>query len=100
MRCAICGKSNQILTSSLCLRCYVSKQSWILDLEPLYPGDIVEIVKEDHHQGMRGIVVEPPSTVKTADVWLRLKQNRDSEPYYLPYARDDVKLYSRIHAGA
>ncbi len=100
MRCAICGKANSILTSSLCLRCYVSKQSLVLDLEPLYPGDIVEVLKEDEHQGMHGIVVPSPSIMDTADVWVRLKKNRESDPYYLPFARDDVKLYSRLHVSA
>ncbi len=99
MHCAICGKPNHILTSSLCLRCYVSKQSMTYDLEPLFPGDVVEVIKEDHYQGMRGFVVHPPSAKRTADIWVRLKPNRDDEPSYVAFARDDVKLFSRMHGG-
>lgn len=100
MRCAICGKTNHILTSSLCLRCYVSKQTMTFDLEPLYPGDVVEVVKEDDYQGMRGFVVPAPSALRTADIWVRIKPDRDAEPAYVPFARDDVKLFSRLHGAA
>lgn len=99
MRCAICGKTNHILTSSLCLRCYVSKQATSYDPEPLYPGDVVEVVKEDNYRGMRGFVVPSPSVLPTADIWVRLKANREDEPAYVPFARDDVKLFSRLHGA-
>jgi len=98
MRCAICGKSETTLMNRLCLRCYISKQGTALDPEPLYPGDIVEILKEDMNMGQRGFVVPCPSPRQTADIWVRIKPDRDSDPFYVPYARDDVKLFSRVKA--
>lgn len=95
MRCAICGKSALTLTNRLCVRCYMSQP---LDSEPLYPGDVVEIVKQDRYMGQRGFVVPCPTPRSTADVWVSIKPSRESEPHYLPYARDDVKLFSRIQA--
>ena len=98
MRCAICGKDETTLTKRLCLRCYITTRGQTLDLEPLYPGDVVEILKPDMNVGQRGFVVPCPTSRQTADVWVRIKPNRDSDPYYVPYARDDVKLFSRIEA--
>jgi len=98
MHCAICGKSETTLNTRLCLRCYISTQGNQHDLEPLYPGDVVEVVKQDMNVGQRGFVIPSPSPRQTADVWVRIKPNRDSDPYYVPYARDDVKLFSRMEA--
>jgi hypothetical protein len=98
MRCALCGKSGLTLTNRLCLRCYISQQGTSLDLEPLYPGDVVEIVKQDRYMGQRGFVVPCPTPRQTADVWVSIKPSRESEPAYVPYARDDVRLFSRIQA--
>ncbi len=98
MRCAICGKSSTTLNNRLCLRCAISNHGMSLDLEPLYPGDVVEVLKHDMYMGKRGFVVPCPTPRQTADVWVSIKPNRDSEPYYVPYARDDVKLFSRIEA--
>lgn len=98
MRCAICGKSSTTLNNRLCLRCAISNHGTTFDLEPLYPGDVVEILKPDMYVGKRGFVVPCPSPRQTADVWVSIKPNRESEPYYMPYARDDVKLFSRIEA--
>lgn len=98
MRCAICGKSSNTLNNRLCLRCSISHQGMTLDPEPLYPGDVVEVLKPDVHMGQRGFVVPAPSPRQTADVWVRIKPSRESDPYYVPYARDDVKLFSRIEA--
>lgn len=98
MRCAICGKEESNLMNRLCLRCYVTTRALSLDPEPLYPGDIVEILKSDSHMGQRGFVVPNPTPRQTADVWVRIKHDRDSDPYYMPYARDEVKLFSRIEA--
>lgn len=98
MRCAICGKSTPTLTNRLCLRCSIAQHGMTLDPEPLYPGDVVEIVKPDMYVGKRGFVVPAPSPRQTADVWVSIKPSRDSEAHYVPYARDDVKLFSRIEA--
>jgi hypothetical protein len=98
MRCAICVKYDTTLTSRLCLRCYITTRGRTLDPEPLYPGDVVEIIKEDRNMGQRGFVVPCPTMQQSADVWVRLKSDRNSDPYYVPYARDDVKLFSRIEA--
>jgi len=96
MACAICGKNANSLTSHLCLRCTIAARGRTLDLEPLYPGDVVEVVKEDSHMGQRGFVVPCPTPRQTADVWVRIKPTREADPYFVPYARDDVKLFSRI----
>ena|SRR5258705_4106524 len=98
MRCAICGKDETTLMNRLCLRCYITTRGQTLDPEPLYPGDVVEILKQDKNMGQRGFVVPCPSPRQTADVWVRIKPDRDSDPYYVPYARDEVKLFSRIEA--
>ena len=98
MRCAICGKDETSLTSRLCRRCYITTRGRTLDPEPLYPGDVVEVVKEDINMGKHGFVVPCPSPRQTADVWVRIKPNRDSDAYFVPYARDDVKFFSRIEA--
>ena len=98
MHCAICGKDETTMTSRLCLRCYITMQGRTPDLEPLYPGDVVEILKPDMNMGKRGFVVPCPSPRQIADVWVRIKANRDSDPYFMPYARDDVKLFSRMEA--
>lgn len=99
MRCAICGKPNHILTSSLCLPCYLAKQTLTPDHEPLYPGDVVEVIKADSNQGLRGFVMSPPSPKTSTAIWVRLKASRDEQPQYVAYARDDVKLFSRMHTG-
>jgi len=98
MACAICGKNTKSMTDHLCLRCYIASHGKTLDLEPLYPGDVVEVVKEDAHLGQRGFVVQSPTPRQTADVWVRIKPTREADPYFVPYARDDVKLFSRVEA--
>jgi hypothetical protein len=98
MRCAICGKETTKLTKRLCLRCYITTRAQTFDPEPLYPGDIVEILKQDMNMGKRGFVIPCPTPRQTADVWVRIKPTRESDPYYVPYARDEVKLFSRIEA--
>src|SRR5258707_11222742 len=99
MACAKCGKTLHALIGNLCPSCHLSSPPAGLGLDPLFPGDIVEVVKEDDNRGMRGSVVKCSSGWHPVDVWVCLKPDRDSQPYYASYSRDDVKLFSRYRAS-
>jgi hypothetical protein len=99
MECAKCGKSTLAPMDDMCPTCYLDTPPAGVGLEPIYPGDIVEVLKEDSNHGLRGTVVPCSSGWHTVDVWVCLRRNRSSDPYYEPYSRDEVKLYSRYHSA-
>jgi hypothetical protein len=85
--------------NNLCPSCYLDSLPAGLGLDPLYPGDIVEVIKDDENKEMRGTVTACSCAWHRVDVWVQLKPDRDSDPYYVSYARDDVRLFSRFCAG-